>query len=195
MNAVTLPTIAYKIADTTHIPGILALQELYLVDNLSQEEKQAGFVTTRFSTDQLTTIIEQRGLFIGLDQDQIVAYIFAGDWEYYRQWPIFEHMITYFPTLEFKKMDITTSSSFQYGPICIHAAYRSQGLIVPFFEFMRKEMVKRFPLGLTFINQANLPSLRAHTAKLQWTVIGAFKYNNNQYRILAYDMSESVVGG
>ena len=106
MNAVTLPTIAYKIADITHIPGILALQELYLIDNLSQEEKQAGFVTTRFSKDQLTTIIEQRGLFIGLDQNQIVAYIFAGDWEYYRQWPIFEHMITYFPTLEFKKMDI-----------------------------------------------------------------------------------------
>jgi hypothetical protein len=36
------------------------LQELYLVDNLSAQEKQAGFVTTRFSVEQLQAIIDQK---------------------------------------------------------------------------------------------------------------------------------------
>jgi hypothetical protein len=51
------------------------LQELYLVDNLSAQEKQAGFVTTRFSVEQLQAI-DQKGLFIALDNDVLIAYIF-----------------------------------------------------------------------------------------------------------------------
>jgi hypothetical protein len=50
-------SVEFKIANLYHIDGILALQELYLVDNLSTEQKQAGFVTTRFTTDQLKVII------------------------------------------------------------------------------------------------------------------------------------------
>ncbi|MFT5252128.1 MAG: hypothetical protein ACI87N_001134 [Flavobacteriales bacterium] len=193
MNPITIATIELKIADYSHIDGILALQELYLVDNLSAQEKQAGFVTTRFSVEQLPAIIDQKGLFIALDKGVIVAYIFAGDWEYYCQWPIFSHMITNFTNLQFKNFDINTTVNFQYGPICIHANYRGKGLIIPFFEFMRKEMVKRFPLGLTFINKINIPSLHAHTKKLKWSIIGEFEYNTNQYFILAYDMNESLI--
>lgn len=189
-TTVALPTLL--IANEWHIDGILALQELYLVDNLSPEEKQAGFVTTRFTIDQLKSIIDQKGLFIAVDKEQIIAYIFAADWDYYCQWPIFRHMITYFPDLQFNNFAINTTDSFQYGPICIHADHRGKGLIVPLFEFMRTEMVIRFPLALTFINKSNIPSLRAHTTKLNWSTIGDFEYNSNQYAILAYDMQESL---
>jgi hypothetical protein len=36
------------------------IARLYLVDNLSAQEKQAGFVTTRFSVEQLQAIIDQK---------------------------------------------------------------------------------------------------------------------------------------
>lgn len=192
MNPLNIDSIVLKIADLSHIDGILALQELYLVDNLSAEQKEAGFVTTRFTIDQLKAIIGQQGLFVALDNKELVAYIFGGDWDFYCQWPIFKHMITHFPTLSFKNFDINTIESFQYGPICIHENYRGKGLIKPFFEFMRKEMVTKFPLGLTFINKANIPSLQAHTTKLQWEIIGKFEYNSNQYCILAYDMKSPL---
>ena len=189
----TIAPLVLKIADLSHIEGILALQELYLVDNLSQKEKQAGFVTTRFTTDQLIAIIGQKGLFVAIDNDKLVAYIFAADWNYYCQWPIFRHMITCFPSLQFKNFKINTTDSFQYGPICIHADYRGKGLIIPFFEFMRKEMVKSFPLSLTFINRTNIASLKAHTIKLNWKIVGEFEFNANEYCILAYDMSKSLL--
>ena len=192
MKPIAVDSIVLKIADLSHIVGILALQELYLVTNLSDEEKQAGFVTTRFTIDQLQDIISQQGLFVAIDKDVLVAYIFGGDWDFYSQWPIFKHMITYFPDLDFKNFDINTTESFQYGPICIHEDYRGNGLIKPFFEFMRKEMVKRFPLSLTFINKKNIPSLRAHTTKLNWETIGEFEYNSNHYCILAYDMKSPL---
>lgn len=191
MNAIEKASIEFKIADLHHIDGILVLQELYLVDNLSTEQKQAGFVTTRFTTDQLKVIIRQQGLFVAMDNDLLVAYIFGGDWDFYHQWAIFREMTTHFQDLAFKNFNINTTESFQYGPICIHEDYRGKGLIKPFFEFMRKNMVTRFPLGLTFINITNIPSLQAHTAKLNWEIIGKFEYNSNHYCILAYDMSES----
>jgi hypothetical protein len=36
------------------------------------------------------------------------------------------------------------------------------------------------------------PSTKAHTNKLKWTIIADFQFNNNNYYILAYDMSQRV---
>lgn len=184
--------IQLEIAKREDIDGILALQELYHVSNLSEEEKASGFVTTLFSTAQLVEIIEQEGLFLAKDNATIIAYIFSGGWDFFKQWPIFNYMTTLFPDLAFSDFDITTTNSFQYGPICIHKDYRGKGLITPLFEFMRKHVVKRYPLALTFINKTNIPSAKAHTEKLKWTIIADFQFNDNNYFILAYDMTLPV---
>jgi len=187
-----MQNIQSELAKLNDIEGILALQELYLVSNLSEKEKEAGFVTTPFTVGQLTEIIAQEGLFIAKDNHKIVAYIFAGSWTFFSQWPIFNHMTAMFPDLSFSDFEITTTNSFQYGPICIHKDYRGKGLIHLFFEFMRIHMVKKYPLSLTFINKTNKPSLKAHTEKLKWSIIADFQFNNNNYFVLAYDMNIPV---
>lgn len=174
------------------IEGVLALQELYLVANLSEEEKASGFVTTPFTVEQLTEVISKKNLFIAKDNDKIIAYIFAGSWDFFKQWPIFKYMSSLFLGLTFLDFEITTANSFQYGPICIHKEYRGKGLIMPLFEFMRAQMSQKYPLALTFINKINIPSAKAHTEKLKWTIIGDFEFNNNDYFILAYDMNQGV---
>ena len=179
-------------AKLNDIDGILALQELYLVSNLSEKEKEAGFVTTPFTIPQLTEIIGQQGLFIAKDNSKIIAYIFGGSWDFYSQWPIFNYMSAQFPDLNFLNFDITTTNSFQYGPISIAKEYRGKGLINSFFEFMRTHMVQKYPLSLTFINKINIPSAKAHTEKLKWSIIGDFQFNNNEYFILAYDMNQAA---
>ena len=185
-------SIQFETAKMTDIDGVLALQDLYLVANLSEEEKASGFVTTPFTVAQLTEVIHEDNLFIAKDNNKIIAYIFAGSWDFFKQWPIFNYMSSLFPDLKFLDFKITTSNSFQYGPICIHKEYRGKGLITPLFEFMRTHMLKKYPLALTFINKINIPSTKAHTEKLKWTIIGDFQFNNNEYLILAYDMSQAV---
>lgn len=185
-----IENIKLELAQLDNIPGILTLQELYLVSNLSEREKEAGFVTTPFTTTQLTDIIEQEGLFVAKDGSRIVAYIFAGSWNFFSQWPIFNYITAQFPDLRFLDFNITTTLTFQYGPICIAKEYRGQGLINSFFEFMRIHLVKKYPLSLTFINKTNIPSTKAHTEKLKWTIIADFIFNNNEYYILAYDMNQ-----
>jgi hypothetical protein len=188
-----IENIQLQVAQLSDIDGILALQELYLVSNLSEEEKEGGFVTTPFTIEQLTEVIKQEGLFVAKDNGKIIAYIFAASWGYFSQWPIFNHMTAMFPDLSFKDFDITATNSFQYGPICIHTAYRGKGLINPFFEFMRIHMMKKYPLSITFINKINKPSQKAHIEKLKWTVITDFQFNNNNYLMLAYDMNQPVL--
>lgn len=185
--------IQLQVAKLSDIDGVLALQKLYLVSNLTEEEKKAGFVTTPFSVEQLSFVINNEGLFLAKDSDKVIAYIFAESWDFFSQYPIFEYMITLFPKLSFLDFEITTTSSFQYGPICIDKKYRGQGLINTLFEFMRIHIVKRYPLSLTFINKNNIPSTKAHTEKLKWTIIGDFEFNNNAYFILGYDMNLPVV--
>lgn len=185
-------SIQFETAKMSDIDGVLVLQELYLVVNLSEEEKISGFVTTPFSILQLTEVIQKSELFIAKKNNKIIAYIFAGSWEFFQQWPIFNYMSSLFPELHFLDFKITTTNSFQYGPICIHKEYRGKGLIKPLFEFMRTHMTQKYALGLTFINKINIPSMKAHTEKLKWTIIGDFQFNNNDYSILAYNMNQPV---
>ena len=51
-------------------------------------------------------------------------------------------------------------------------------------------MCKRFPILITFINQANPRSFNAHTKKVGFEVIKTFDYNNNHYYELGYDMTK-----
>lgn len=187
-----IENIQLEIAKIADIEGLLALQELYLVSNLSEDEKKSGFVTTPFSVEQLTYVINNEGLFIAKDDGKIIAYIFAESWRFFSQYPIFEYMITLLPELVFLDFKFTESNSFQYGPICIDKKYRGKGLINLLFEFMRIHILERYPLSLTFINKINKPSLKAHTEKLKWIIIADFHFNNNDYFILAYDMNKGV---
>lgn len=183
--------ITFEIAKISDIQGVLALQDLYLVTNLSEEEKAFGFVTTPFTVQQLTEVIQKEELFLAKDNNKIIGYIFAGSWEFFNQWPIFNYMNSLFPKLTFLDFKITTTNSFQYGPICIHKDYRGKGLITSLFELMRINLSQKYPLSLTFINKINIPSTKAHTEKLKWTIIGDFQFNTNDYYILAYDMKQS----
>ncbi|OAB27694.1 hypothetical protein SAMN05444395_105177 [Flavobacterium fryxellicola] len=184
--------ITFEIAKISDIEGVLALQDLYLVTNLSEEEKAFGFVTTPFTVQQLTEVIQKQELFLAKNSNKIIGYIFTGSWDFFKQWPIFDYMTQLIPKLNFLDFDITTENSFQYGPICIHKDYRGKGLITTLFELMRINLSQKYPLSLTFINKINIPSTKAHTEKLKWTIIGDFQFNNNDYYILAYDMKQSV---
>jgi len=180
-------------ASHADISGILALQSANLFSNLNAEEREKGFVTTPFTISLIKEIIIQDGLFIAIDNEKIVSYVFAGSWEYFSYWDIFKYMIKRFPNLKFQGKQITTENSFQYGPICIDVDYRGKGLINQIFEEMRTHLREKYPINITFINAVNIPSTKAHTEKLGWEIIDKFEFNGGKYLGLAFDMSRSVL--
>jgi len=186
----------YRNATLVDIPKISALQSMYHVSTISDEDKPNGFVTTLFTEQQFKDIIEkEQGLAIACDDengDVVVGYAMAASWDFWSAWPLFQHMIQDLPNTEYLGQTLSTANSYQYGPICIHKDYRGTNVLPNLFDFSRAQMQRRFPILITFINHINPRSFEAHTRKLGLDVIKSFTFNNNHYYELGYDTGKKV---
>jgi len=182
-----------KIAELSDIPKVLELHSKYQVDSINEEDKKDGFVTTAFTTEQLTDLIsKESGLFIGIQDGTVVAYVMAASWNFWSIWPMFEFMIQDLKNVEYLGLKLSIENSYQYGPVCIDKCIRGSGALEQIFEFSRRHMAKKFPILVTFINKINPRSYEAHTRKLSLEVIKEFSYNNNNYYELVYDTSKKI---
>ena len=136
----------FKIAKVDDIDATLRLHAKYQVDTIAPEDKKDGFVTTAFSKEELTQLIEQeQGLFILKDGDEVLAYVMAGSWQFWSKWAMFEHMIKDLPNLKYLGQNLSVENSYQYGPICIDKSVRGTSVLKDIFECSRIEMAKRYP--------------------------------------------------
>ncbi|MFA6138605.1 MAG: GNAT family acetyltransferase [Sulfurimonas sp.] len=182
-----------KIAQLSDIDKVLELHFRYQIDFIKEEDRRDGFVTTAFTKEQLTELIEkEQGLFIALKDDEVVAYVMSASWQFWSRWPMFAFMIEGLGALEYLGQQLSVDNSYQYGPICIDKSVRGSGVLEEIFDFAREHMSKRFPILVTFINKINPRSYEAHTRKLGLEVIQEFSYNNNNYYELAYDTSKQI---
>lgn len=195
-------------ADHTDIDGICALQQLYHVDTVSDEDKPDGFVTTLFTPEQIGKLIaddnnEGNCIIIAIDEQtqQIIGYAMNASWHYWAEWAFFQQMIADLPNVQFtnangNSVQCTLENSYQYGPVCVHKDYRGgQGkasVLANLFEQSRKAMQPHYPILLTFINHINPRSYHAHVDKLDLQVIKNFTFNSNNYYELGYDTSVDI---
>jgi hypothetical protein len=181
----------FRIAIESDIAKIFKLQSANLYTNLSEAERTDGFITTPFTTEQIKTLIDRTGVFVADRDNAIAGYIFAGSWTFFSQWAIFPYMVSRFPQLNFQGMPLTTSNTFQYGPVCIDRTWRGTGVFPQLFETMRSHFSSQFPIGITFINQINSRSLAAHKQKLNLEIIDEFEFNGNSYYSLGFWTKEN----
>ncbi|WP_419176176.1 GNAT family acetyltransferase [Desulfosediminicola sp.] len=185
--------IQYSLAELNDINAVLELQGRYQLDNISEEDKTDGFVTTPFTADQLQRLIlQEKGLFVAKDESTVIAYAMSASWHYWSEWPMFQFMINELPQHTFKTETLSVTNSCQYGPICIHKKFRGTGVLEGIFDFARDAMSKRYPIMITFINKENPRSYEAHTRKLHMTTLHEFQFNCNAYYELAYDTSQKL---
>ncbi len=175
-----------EIAQLTNIDDTLALHYRYQVDSIADEDKKDGFVTTPFTRDELTDLInKEKGLFIAKKDGGVIAYAMAASWDFWSVWPMFAHMIKDLPNLTYRDLALTTDNSCQYGPICIDKSARGTGVLESLFTFVKDSMAGRFEVIVTFVSKTNDRSYEAHTRKLGLDVIQEFEFNNKQYYEMA----------
>lgn len=178
--------IELSVAQACDIEEILKLHFRYQIDSINEEDKADGFITTAFTKDHLTRLIEdENGLFIASVDNKIVAYAMAASWGYWAQWPMFEFMIKNLNDSNYLNQEVTTENSYQYGPVCVDKSVRGLGVFEKVFNFALASMAVRYPIMITFINKINPRSFEAHTRKVNLDVINSFEFNNNQYYKLA----------
>jgi len=178
--------IELKVATLSHVEEILTLHYRYQVDSINEQDKADGFITTAFTQQHLTRLIEEEnGLFIALKDNKIVAYAMAASWDFWVQWPMFAFMVENLHDSTCLAQPITAQNSYQYGPVCVDKSVRGLGVFEKVFSFALAQMAQRYPIMVTFINKINPRSFQAHTTKTPLTVINEFEFNNNHYYKLA----------
>ena len=184
----------YKVAKVEDIKKVLELHAKYQKDSIKEEDKKDGFVTTAFTSQELTELItEEKGLFIGVKDDKVLAYVMSASWQFWSKWSMFAHMIKDLNNLSYLGQTITVENSYQYGPVCIDKSVRGSGVLESIFDFAREEMSKRYPILVTFVNKINPRSFEAHKRKLGLEVIQEFEFNGNFYYEMVYDTSKKLV--
>ena len=172
----------YKIATLADIDATLKLHAKYQVDSIADEDKKDGFVTTAFTKEELTQLIEQeQGLFIAKEGEEVLAYVMSASWEFWSKWEMFRHMIADLPNLSYNDVPLSTENSYQYGPICIDKRVRGTEVLPTIFDFALEHMSKRYLILVTFVNQINPCSYEAHHRKLGLAIIQEFEFNGNRY--------------
>jgi len=104
-----------KIAKLHGIDDALELYFRYQVDSIKEKDKKDGFVTTAFTKEKLTNLInDEEGLFIMTDDEgKVIAYVMAASWQFWSIWPMFAHMIKDLPNLTYLGRKLSIENSYQ----------------------------------------------------------------------------------
>ena len=174
-----------RLTDDDHA-GILALQEANLFDNLSTEARQDGFLSARFTRDQLVQMDRDVGVLVACDVERVVGYVCASGVELNRQFPLLLAMIERYGEMRFQGRALADQKTFVYGPVCVDRAYRGRGVLRGLFRALLREIPAGFDAGVAFVANANQRSLAAHVAGLGMDDVGEFDFKGQRYRILAF---------
>ncbi len=182
-----MTNIIFRRALAAEYPEILALHRKNLVSNLSELERQNGFLSIDFKDDfHLAAINENLALMVAVQENLVVGYVCATTQEYSQEIPLLKYIMSLYPEIMFHGQPLSNYRSFWYGPVCVATAYRGSGILQGLFQALLAQVATRFNAGVAFVVNDNLRSLRAHTQKLGMEMLKEFEFNGKFYFILGF---------
>jgi len=162
----SLDTIVIERANLPDADAILKLAE-------ANEEEHGGTLSSHLVLGALIATLGLLPSIVARKNSQVVGFLLT--WEKRgSNPPIVQAMLEAYPGEE---------DACLYGPVCVDAAMRGQGLAGAMFKEMRRLLPGR--QGILFIKPNNEPSLRAHR-KMGMQTVAEFIYEGNKYYVLAY---------
>lgn len=174
-----------RITDSDY-PGVLALQEANLFDNLSPAERESGFLSARFSREQFARMDADVGVMVAVDGGQTAGYLCASGIEFNRQFPILAAMLAKFDETSFQGRLLTARTVLIYGPVCVARTHRGRGVLRGLYGQLQAVAAGRFDCGAAFVAESNSRSLAAHIDGLGMLRAGEFVFKDKGYCILAF---------
>lgn len=184
-----MTNIIFRRALVDDYPNIIALHRKNLFSNLSELERQNGFLSIDFKDDsQLAAINEDLAVIVAMQEKVVVGYVCATSQEYSQQIPLLKYMMSLYPETMFKGQLLSNYRSFLYGPVCVAAAYRGTGILQGLFQALLAQVATRYNAGVAFLAKDNPRSFRAHTQKLGMELLREFEFNGKSYFILGFNV-------
>jgi hypothetical protein len=166
--------------------GIIHLQNANFVGNLDPAEKKQGYLSSRFSREELYQMNDDLGIVVAVTDDRVCGFVGTTSYRRPAQTPILEAMSQRFEELLYDGVPLLDHRIFFYGPACVEDEFRGQGVLRGMFEMLKQTMRARFDVGIAFIARENKHSFTAHISGLQMQCLGEFSYRSGMYDIAAF---------
>ena len=183
----TEPVIQYRKATSADFEGILRLQHQYLITSLQEEDLSQGFLSMKFTREQLHKVNGELGIFIALHDKEVIGYLMAESIEFAIGSPLIAHLLK---RLNKILSDDVPCCMFVYGPVCIDKHFRGKGVLDGMFNLMLQTLKGQYEVGIAFVSALNPRSFKAHHDKLGMKLVDEFEFNEQQFKTLMFRLEE-----
>ena len=156
--------VVFKAAENEEeLRQILALQQINLPKNISQEEsRDQGFVTVEHDFPLLSSMNESAPQIIASAAGKVVGYALVMLESFSSQIPVLIPMFKMLSTLAYQGKPCKEYRFYVMGQVCIDKAFRGQGLFEGLYHEQRRQLSGHYDFVVTEVATRNTRSIRAH---------------------------------
>ena len=185
------PELTFAKTDTD-IEQILALQQLNLKTNVSEEIKNdQGFLTVCHNREQLEMMRSLTPQIIAKADGKVVAYALAMLPAMGKLVADLQPMFDIVEDIEWKGKFIRDYKYYMMGQICVAEAFRGQGIFEKLYYTHKSFYKKEYDLCITEISTSNKRSQRAHE-RLGFKTIHSHQDHVDRWNVVAWELKEDV---
>jgi hypothetical protein len=191
----TRADVRVRLATAGDVPGIVALESRYYVDNLDASARAKGFISVLHSPQWFAAAIDSAGVHVAVTTDDGIAGFIAvtdpPDRDTADLPPIVRAILDLAETIEVNGKPIAAQRWGLRGPVCIDEAFRGCGIYGAFNAITGECYRDRYDLGVVFVAADNPRSLHTTTTKLGAQQLAEFVVASARYHFLAFDFGDS----
>jgi len=178
-----LKNIIYKRANSNEeLNQILELQQANIPSVISKEEKhQEGFVTEHHSFDILKQMNDKCAHVIAKNNSKVIGYALCMLKDFKDDIEVLRPM--------FQRIDNCLQREDTYlvmGQICIDKRFRKQGVFRSMYVFMKQEMISKYDMIITEVDEKNTRSLKAHYT-IGFKLLHSYNSNQQDWALISWD--------
>lgn len=133
-----------------------------------------GTLSASFSLEQIMVMLRSVPMLVARREAEILGFLMTGARAASAEIAILRAMLEAYPGAE---------DAYVYGPVCVAAEVRGQGLAQAMFAELRRHLPGRE--GILFVRRDNAASLRAH-ARMGMREVAEFSFRDVTHAVFAY---------
>jgi glycosyltransferase involved in cell wall biosynthesis len=124
-----MSNVRYRRAIHLDFPEVVRLNEANFIANLSEKERQDGFLSALFTEQQVAAMADDLGIMIAVVDGRVAGFLCAFRNEFAHGSAVVAQMIASYGRMKFQGQPLDSYRTYVYGPVCVAKAFRRQGLL------------------------------------------------------------------
>src|SRR5262245_5974733 len=174
-----------RLAAQADLPALRELLESLYIDNLSEEERAQGFLSVRFTVEDLVRMVAEAGIAIAADGPQVVGAVCSSPWRPGQWGGVLGAMSRKIEVTSLEGRPLTSRRLIVFGPAAMSPRYRGRHVLRELYESLCRHVAGRWDMGVVFVSHANPHSMRSCEA-FGMKHIADFKNEGRSYALLVF---------